>query len=184
MKMYIKLIVLSLFTVLLSCAGIGIPDSSDPHKKLDYAFLAMNEGRHIPAERLIKGAIELFQKNNNEEGLAEAYFIYGLYYKYGRWTRGKPMISIEKSVEAFQIAISKYKELGINMGVAKGYFSLANAYSGLENIVKQCELYDESLIYYQKGLRGVNEKPFSINKNFEDFPQMVNSFKDKYCNKK
>jgi len=92
---------------------------------------------------------------------------------------GKPMISAEKSIEAYNTAISMFEAIGKNMGIAKSYFGLANAYGAADNMTKLCESYDLSLAYYKKGIK--NEKPFRINRNFSDFTQMVNSFKASYC---
>jgi len=176
-KNIVCLVIVSIF--LFSCAGIGIRDSSDPYKKLNYAYSAMANGRHVPAERLIIGAMEKFTAKKDNEGLAEAYIAFGDYYAFKDWVNSKPMISAEKSIEAYDTAISMFEDIGKNMGIAKSYFGLANAYGAVENTKKLCESYNLSLVYYKKGIR--NEKPFRVNSNFSDFPHMVNSFKASYC---
>lgn len=97
--MNIKIITLvALISFLLSaCAGVGLSDSSDPYKKLDFSYLAMDQGRHIPSERYIKQAIKIFKEKNDKAGLAEAYFTYGLFYKYGPWQLFSGPINTDKS---------------------------------------------------------------------------------------
>ena len=178
-------LLLSCLLFLSSCAGFALPDSSDPYKKLRYAGLAMEQGRWIPAERYIQKAIEIFRKRNDETGIANAYVVYGQYYKYGNWCKfegdycPKGSISRPKSIEYFKKAIALFKKHNDNFGQAQAYFGLASAYGGGGQFKESCETFDLSLAAY---LRGKGKKdPFRINPNFRDFKEMLNAFREKVC---
>lgn len=177
--MNIKVIILNLsvISLLTSCAGIGIPNSSDPYEKLKYSYQAMNMNRYIPANRLIVGAIKIFKERKDKEGLAEAYATYGNYYKFGFPDRG-PLIkysNTKNSVKYFKLSADLYKEIGDVNGVAKTYMGMGSALVGTDN-KKACEHYQKSIDTFDpKG------KLFLINPAFKSFPEMVEHFKDKYC---
>lgn len=179
------IIYLLLSSLLFSCAGIGLPDSSDPYKKLQYVNYAMAQGRNLPAEGYILSAIEIFKERKDEVGLADAYIVYGQYYKFGHWCdSGNDLciqghISIPKSIEYFLKAKILFKKNKNNFGVARAYFGLASAYGIIGEHVKSCDYFEMSRISYLNG-RG-KEKPFPVNNLFKDFEDMVIAFKKKVC---
>src|SRR5207245_9573544 len=75
------LLVLGVFAfgaVVRACGGAGVPYTRDSERKLGWAReLYLNQHRPIPAERLIKEAIEICQERNDQLGLARAYSMYG-----------------------------------------------------------------------------------------------------------
>src|SRR5436190_669032 len=74
-------VVLSFVVSLAGCAGVGVVATDDPAAKLhDAAYLYSKAGRPLIAERLIRQAIDLYEKNNDQLGLAEAYRQYGLFF--------------------------------------------------------------------------------------------------------
>jgi hypothetical protein len=57
-----------------------VPYTSDPERKLGWAKeLYQNQNRPIPAERLIKEAIEIYQERGDQLGLAQAHRAYGVF---------------------------------------------------------------------------------------------------------
>jgi len=79
MKMSFVVIILAIVS---GCAGIGVPVTDDPDKKLAIANQLYDQHkRPIPAEKLIREAIDIYTQENNEEGLAEAYRSYGFFFR-------------------------------------------------------------------------------------------------------
>ena len=165
--------------MLFGCAGIGVKNSSDPHRKISYAYGAMNQGRFVPAHRLIKEAIAIYKKTNNKSGLANAYHAYGVFHKsdpkvFNFRTIGATY-DLKESMKYFKMAIALYEEEGDANGVAKSNFGYANAEPDNK---KSCMHYDIAIKKYDP-----NGSRHSINPRFKDFPSMVKAFKQKYCKK-
>lgn len=175
--MKLKLSTLFLLVAFLaSCAGMGIPDSSDPYKKLQYAYGAMNQGRYIPANRLIVEAIDKFKERNDKAGLAEAYATYGNYHKYA--FTAKPLTKApnpQESVKYFEEAIKLYTEIGDKNGVAKCHMGIGDALNQTDKKAS-CQHYDLAIQTYDE-----NGTKFAINPRYRDFPEMVRAFKKELC---
>jgi tetratricopeptide (TPR) repeat protein len=74
------------------CAAFGVPATTDPAGKLrDATALFDRQDRPLPAERLIREALELYQKNGDQLGVAEAYRTYGFFFRSssvnGKWSK-------------------------------------------------------------------------------------------------
>lgn len=73
--------ILFMLVFIIGCAAMFVPATSDPSKKLDYAFeLIQYQDRPLPAERLIRESIEICEKNNDEKILMKAYWTYGVFF--------------------------------------------------------------------------------------------------------
>ncbi len=83
MKIKSKRFFLSIILIWLSgCAAIGVPYSSDPIEKLKSACILFDhDERPLPAEDLIYEAIEICQKTNDTECLAQAFLTNGLFFR-------------------------------------------------------------------------------------------------------
>ena len=80
-KYSIRTVVLILCIAITGCTAMFVPATSDPAKKLSYACqLVQYLGRPLPAEGLIWDAIEIYTKDQNEKGLMEAYWMYGIFF--------------------------------------------------------------------------------------------------------
>jgi tetratricopeptide (TPR) repeat protein len=74
--------ILILTLALAGCAGFGVFVQSDPAAKLsDAEHLLYKQRRPIIAERLIREAIDIYQQNGDEIGLANAYRAYGFFFR-------------------------------------------------------------------------------------------------------
>src|SRR5438094_2651181 len=74
------------------CAAFGVPATSDPAGKLrDATALFDRQDRPLPAERLIREALEVYQRNGDQLGVAEAYRTYGFFFRArsvgGKWSK-------------------------------------------------------------------------------------------------
>ncbi len=73
-------IVLFAASFLTGCAAALVPYSSNPKQKIADAYWLFDEKyRALPAERLLHEAITIYQKKNDNAGLAEAYKAYAVF---------------------------------------------------------------------------------------------------------
>jgi tetratricopeptide (TPR) repeat protein len=176
--------------VLQGCAAALVPYTSDPDKKLSYAYSLMNQGRIHPAERLGKESLNDFTELKDEFGMAESHvFLASLYKGTANATNpkfhvkfpdhdpknGKVILHGTKAIELF-IILNDFTQ------VSKTQFVLANFYLGQDLKEEGCNLYDESINNYNKGIALDPSTGFVIsNPNFKNFPDMVEAFKLDHC---
>jgi len=116
---------LSGFLFLVGCAAMGVFATSNPDVKLsDAEYLYMNKGRPLPAERLIFEAIEIYQKQNDSQGLGHAYRAYG-------------------DLLRSPIVATKYDKIYREYGFRDKTVTFEN------RVAKSKEYYTKSLEYYQ-----------------------------------
>lgn len=179
MKLKSRIIIMSLIVLVSGLFGVSVNSSPDPDQKLNSAYSAMNQGKFVPAKRLINEAMSLFKENNNKIGVAHTYTALGVFHKWNpKHFRHKTIGSsfdLEKSKKYFLMAIEIFDAEGESNSSAKASFGLANSLP-LENIKEVCSYYDLALKKYDP-----NGKKFPINPRFKDFPSMVEAFKNKFC---
>ena len=172
-----NIIIISLVTLVVGCAGIGVKNSPDPSKKVTYAYQAMYKGRFVPANRLLNEAIEIYKERKDNLGLAHAYIGFGVFHKWDPSRFKHKTIGasydLEKARKYFKMAIEIFDNAKDSNGSAQANFGLANAYRTKQ---ESCKHYDISLEKFDP-----NGRKFPINRQFKDFPEMVNAFKEKYC---
>jgi tetratricopeptide (TPR) repeat protein len=186
-------------TVLLTvsgCAGVGIAATSDPAAKLkDAGDLFDRQDRPLPAERLIREAIEIYQEGNNRLGLAEAYRTYGFFFRSpsieGKWNEHyrasgflEKSATFEtrylKSIEYFEKARVIFAEgnrfdamtnLDLNMGFT--YVAMGNTHAA-------CEAFDRSLESHQQNLRKTPGARPAVPKGFASYEEFLADRKKRY----
>ena len=77
-KIYVALI---LAFILGGCSAAGVMHSSDPNVKMNQALELLKYDRSIPAERLMKEALALFDQESNPEGGRFAAIQLAMHYK-------------------------------------------------------------------------------------------------------
>jgi tetratricopeptide (TPR) repeat protein len=81
MNMDLKLALCALaFSALVGCSAAGVVASSNPQQKLADADALLDQGRPLPAERLIVEAVQLCTTAGDQLCLADAYRGYGLFF--------------------------------------------------------------------------------------------------------
>ena len=69
-------------TVLTGCSAVGVVETRDPHTKLAQASeLFDRSDRPVPAERLIREAIDIYAQRRDNIGLADAFSTYGFFFR-------------------------------------------------------------------------------------------------------
>ena len=118
------------------CAAIGVPATSDPAGKLrDATALFDRQDRPLPAERLIREALEIYQKNDDQLGVAEAYRTYGFFFRSasinGKWSkfyRDNGFLDRSATFDARYIKSIEYFEM------ARAIYSAHQRFDALTNV--------------------------------------------------
>jgi tetratricopeptide (TPR) repeat protein len=177
-----------LFT-LSGCAAFGVPSTNDPHKKLDDARWMMNQGRAIPAERLINEALDMFKANEDKLGTAEAYRMYAFllrsplineHYFRAHGFRDKS-VTLEnryaKSVEAFEKSKEIYIESGKYGPLTNIYLNIGSTYELMGDQKRQCTALDESLESNREFLKANPNVKIELPSGFSTYQEYVLSIK-------
>lgn len=188
-----RLAIISLLTTfLLGCMAAGVPYTSDPMKKLDYAYqLKATPGRGLAAEKLGLEALADLEKEKNMYGVAEAHTFLGLFYKNRSYRENKDFYithneydpTASKSIEHFKLAAQAFQEDGDYWGVSKVLFEMGNAYLTDNDIATGCSKFSESLTVYRSDKNVFKGRVHPHNPAFESFDAMVEAFIKEYCAK-
>jgi hypothetical protein len=159
------------------CAGVGIVETSNPATKLEDAeVLYRRENRPLPAEMLIRQAIEIYQRQDDAHGLGNAYRDYGdllmspaVAGLQGLYRAGKvhfldPTVTFDnrlaKSKEYLRMALDEYavaakreRDAGHFDGVTNVYFNSAWVHILLGEKDRGCGDFDRSEAAYQENMR-------------------------------
>jgi tetratricopeptide (TPR) repeat protein len=170
----IKFLIFPFLLFLSGCIAFGVPATSNPDKLIREAYQMMNQRRPIPARRFIEEALEKYQEQGNETGVAEAYFTFGNYYK-----NANMYVDLDKSEENFRKALDIYKKHNDYEGIVKSHFGIGNVFQVKGSMTKACEEYNESLSNFEKGAKADPSfiKTINIRTGFKDVPEMINGFK-------
>ena len=149
-----------LISMLAGCAAVGVVKSNDPATKLaDAKVLIFKLDRPLPAERLIREAIEIYQKQGDVAGLAEAYRIYGFFFKSGavdHWAfiyRESGFLDKTatfdtryiKSVQYFNMSKAEWAKIGRHDNDSNLELHKALAYLLMKDTKRACKAYEASL---------------------------------------
>jgi len=189
---------LLVLNLLAGCAAFLVPETSDPAKKLEWAReLIDNQGRPLPAERLIRDAIEIYRSQHDDSGLAEAYRVYGLFFKSAavvreqRFYREKGFIDksatydnrLEKAAEYFGESLIILQKIGDLHALPNLYLQIAFTQQLMKNTNAACASFDDSLKAHQIRMRQHPETMVVLPKEFSSFEDGIAVFKQQAgCN--
>jgi tetratricopeptide (TPR) repeat protein len=122
------IVILTLIS-LAGCAAALVPYTSDPKQKISDAYwLFDDKQRALPAQKLILEAIEIYEKDGNKSGLAEAYVAYAVFLR--------------------SYAVDKYSEHYKETGFNNGNISFKDRYKGsIEYFKKSRDIYEDKQEY-------------------------------------
>jgi tetratricopeptide (TPR) repeat protein len=155
--------VICFLVALVGCAAIFGRSTSDPAIKLQWAsehFSSKDEP--LQAEELIREAIAIYKKQNNQLGLAEAYRQYGLFFrsnavnKFEKHYRAEGFEDktvkfdqrLQKAVEYFNKSRDLYADYGHIDIVSNLNISLGKAYDMMNMRDAACDAFDKGLADY------------------------------------
>jgi tetratricopeptide (TPR) repeat protein len=182
-----QLLISAILFLTIGCAGIGLMATSNPDKKIQQAYQMMNRDRALMAEDLIRQAMDIYEKEDNTLGIAEAYHTYGLLYK-DRVYHGKSAATFKKfgrydgtymkSVNNFLKAKEYYEKAHNEVGVVKSLTGAGSAYILRNEDIKACQYYKEALSRYRAGKKDgrIKEEPIIFDKRFKNLGQIIEAF--------
>jgi hypothetical protein len=154
---------------LVGCAAVGVTSSDDPSKKLVDAGHLLDQGRPLPAERLIHEAIEIYREHDDPHGLGYAYALYGELLQSNAVNKAElpylrngfrdPSVTLAnrlvKSTEYSRLAIAQYERAIERHRRDEKYDALTNAHLHLAWLhqrllekVSACDNFQKSLEAY------------------------------------
>jgi tetratricopeptide (TPR) repeat protein len=139
---FVRFGAVALTLAIAGCAGIGVVETSDPHRKLDDALSLLGQDRPIIAERLINEAIQICTNTHDTGCLADAYKTYGLFFRsdsVNHWLTtyvktgfldksATYMDRLPKAIEYLQKAATLYGQLGLYDALTNDYLIIAITY--------------------------------------------------------
>lgn len=168
-------VVLCGLAVLSGCAGVGIVATSDPLAKLnDSEDLFMRQARPLPAERLIREAMVIYEERGDAHGLGNANRQYGdllrspavlkwekVYRRDGFQDKSITFDNrLEKANDFYRKAITYYERAEQEHRRAEKYdaltnvhFNMAWSYLNVNERDKACSYYDKTVEAYDENIR-------------------------------
>jgi tetratricopeptide (TPR) repeat protein len=191
-----KMVVLVLCIVVTGCSAMFVPATSDPAKKLGYAYqLVQYQGRPLPAEGLIRDAIEIYAKDQNDEGLMKAYWTYGVFFQ-SKAVKNLQKIyeqdgfmdktatfknRYEKSIEYFNKAEILATKLHNKNMIANMHYNKASAYLEIGDIQQACKSFASCLEFNRQFHHENPDAKFSLEDgslgSFEEYAKSIESYR-------
>jgi tetratricopeptide (TPR) repeat protein len=189
-KMKNNRIVICLIMIFLlsGCAAMGVPETNDPIEKLKWADeLYDQQGRPLPAERLINEAIEICKRNNDLSCLGRAYLSYGFFFrapsveKWQKYYKENGFYDrtaayenrLMKSKEYFEAAISKFMETKEYDALTNAYLNLGFTYYFMGDHNSECEPYAKSLEFYLKNIETNPDANVALPPGFSSYKEYI-----------
>lgn len=173
---------------------MGAPETTDPDKKVGYAYMLFDQQqRPLPAERLIREAIAIYEERNNELGLAEAYRAYGFFFRSGaveKWQKHYESNAFmeagttyanryDKSIEYFDKSaaiLEKHKKYDALTNV---YLNMGFTYEFAKQSEKACAQYNKSAISNREHMKNTPGASLTLPQGFTSYDAYVTSIKEK-----
>jgi tetratricopeptide (TPR) repeat protein len=162
---------------LAGCAAMGVPLTSDPREKLNWAAeLFEHQNRPIPALRLIREAIDICETRKDKLCLGEAYRIYG---RFGgtayirKWPREYSDNALQKSIDNFEKSKNIFLENKLYDTLPTVYFDMGFAYKLIGNQKAACLAFDKSLDSNRENLKSTPDVKPLYAKTYEAFEAEV-----------
>ena len=182
----------TILALLAGCAGFGIVATSDPLTKLnDAESLFLRQDRPLPAERLIREAMAIYQERDDPTGLGHAHREYADLLRSrsvsGKWEKvyrengfqdksvtfdnriAKSSEYYSKAIEYYERAEKQHRGADRFDVLTNVYFNMAWSYLMLDNRARACSYYDRTLEAYAENIkRNPGAKPVSATGTIPD----------------
>jgi tetratricopeptide (TPR) repeat protein len=178
------------------CAGFGVVETSDPAAKLqDAEELMYRQDRPLIAERLIRQAVEIYRDNGDELGLANAYRVYGFFFRAdsieGRWSNYYRKTGFlestatfesrhDKSLEYFARAADIFERRGRFDALTNVHFNAGITYVKMGELKAACRAFDSSLEDSRENLRRNPEAKPVLPSGYGSYSEFLEAIKKRY----
>jgi len=180
------------FQLLTGCAAMLVPSTSDPATKLAWAQeLIEKQDRPLPAERLIREAIDIYREQKDEIGVAHGYRMYGIFFnapalrKWQKYYQENGFLDksasydtrFQKALEYLDKSLSiatNHKDINMpaNLYVLTGF-----AYQNMQQTAAACLAFDKSIVAYKLMVAQNSQVKASVPKEYSSFENGINDFK-------
>lgn len=177
-----------LCTILAGCAAVGVVETNDPAIKIKDAYALFDQQqRPLPAERLIRQAIEIYQNKNDDLGLAEAYRAYGFFFRSAaieKWHKTYESAGFietgaaftnryNKSIEYFEKSAAIFEKHQKFAELTNIYLNMGFTYEFANQPEKACEQYKKSVISNQRQIKEHPSAPVTLPQGFSSYEAYV-----------
>lgn len=183
--MSIRILLIFLLIIVAGCSAALVPLSNDPAAKLSQAKELLSLNRALPAERLIREAMTIYEQRQDLKGLANATADYGLmldssaYRSYEKSWRdsGTYDPTGKTAIQYLEKALALFGKVGDPEGERFASFQLGRLYKADGQTGKACAAYDLSNQYHQEARRQFPDHKFYISPGYKGWEDMVASLK-------
>lgn len=199
MKKTLSSFVLLFPLFLSSCVYVSLPESSDPAIKLEEAARYMAQEQPLPAERLIMEAMQIYETENNPEGLGNAYRDFGAFLRSNAIAQREQTYReagfldnsitydnryeksneyLDRAITQYNIAASRYQSQGRYDLLSTLYYTQASVYLLQNNNGMACSSYDQSRsAYAESAVRNASIQPV-IPSGYSSFHEAITAAKN------
>jgi tetratricopeptide (TPR) repeat protein len=175
MNPFMRCLLLACVTLIGACTAVGVVSTGDPLTKLnDAAVLYGRKDRPLPAEKLIREAIAIYQREDDAHGLGIAYREYGdllrsaavinwesEYRRDGFLDRSinfdnrleKANEFYRKALDSLELGAKQRESTGRYDALSNVYYNMAWAHLALGETSQVCEDFDHALGAYMENTR-------------------------------
>lgn len=193
------MLLLASVSVLSSCAGFGVVESSDPGVKLsDAQILYSEQQRPLIAERLIRQAIGIYQERGDSLGLGHAHRTYAqllrspsivkwqkFYRENGfqdksvtfenRYDKSKEYFA--KALEYYKKAETQFRETSQFDALTNVYYNMSYSYQMIDDRANSCHALDQSVEANAENVRRNPNAKVLIPNGYTSFTEVAASAK-------
>lgn len=188
---------MSCVALISACTYVSLPESSDPNTKLQMAVDYQKKNQALPAERLYVEAIKEYERKQDSEGLAKAYYDFALFLKSPTVTQKaqtyrqigfldnsitfdnrseKANEYLAKSKAQYQQLITRYEVNHRTDKLTDAYYKQAQIHLALGETDQACALYDKSRETYAEN--ALNNLPqTAIPEGFTSYNEVIRAAK-------
>lgn len=175
---------------LAACSAVGVPATSDPARKVQQAAVLYDQqDRPLPAERLLREAIQIYSANGDQAGLAEAYRQYGFFFRsqavenwahiyvpHGFLDKSATFETrYAKSIEYFQRTANIFSALGPDYDAALSnvYFNMGTTYHLAGNDGDACSMLEKSRETNRRAHQAHPERQTVLPEGISSFDELI-----------
>lgn len=184
---FLRLAVAVSVSFLLGCSAAGVVESSDPATKLAQARQLLQLDRGVPAERLVREAMQTYTAREDAGGLAGAQVAYGLllvdpaYRSHEKiWRlRGDYDSSSASAINYINSALALYAKIDDVEGERSATFQLGRLYADSGEANKACESYEKSVRFHHLARARFPGHDYYVASGTKSYEETVKIFKDR-----